>query len=195
MLLLKTIIGAMYLVLALFVCVAGYASGLHVIHVGAERGRARAGGVYMQEKKWKRVDPSKKGEQQTIRSASSGGGGGGYSSLGGRSTMSRSRRNDPWWMREEEKNNPRVLPAYKPWWAGGAVVTDPTATVAMLREEMARRDLAAPAKATKADLLTLLHVSDVQHDLSDGNFMYVHMTHYIILASLSLLLASSLPLC
>ena len=49
------------------------------------------------------------------------------------------RRNDPWWMREEESNNPRILPAYKPWWVTDNVIVDDTWKVAELRVEAAKR--------------------------------------------------------
>jgi hypothetical protein len=49
------------------------------------------------------------------------------------------RRNDPWWMREEESNNPRILPAYKPWWVTDNVIVDDSWKVADLRAEAAKR--------------------------------------------------------
>jgi hypothetical protein len=49
------------------------------------------------------------------------------------------RRNDPWWMREEESNNPRILPAYKPWWVTDNVIVDDSWKVADLRVEAAKR--------------------------------------------------------
>lgn len=49
------------------------------------------------------------------------------------------RRNDPWWMREEESNNPRILPAYKPWWVSDNTVVDDTWKVADLRAEATKR--------------------------------------------------------
>lgn len=49
------------------------------------------------------------------------------------------RRNDPWWMREEESNNPRILPAYKPWWVTDNVIVDDTWKVADLRLEATKR--------------------------------------------------------
>ena len=49
------------------------------------------------------------------------------------------RRNDPWWMREEESNNPRILPAYKPWWVTDNIVVDDTWKVADLRVEATKR--------------------------------------------------------
>lgn len=49
------------------------------------------------------------------------------------------RRNDPWWMREEESNNPRILPAYKPWWVTDNVTVDETWKVADLKAEAIKR--------------------------------------------------------
>jgi hypothetical protein len=51
------------------------------------------------------------------------------------------RRNDPWWMREEESNNPRILPAYKPWWVTDNVTVDETWKVADLRAEAIKRGM------------------------------------------------------
>ena len=54
------------------------------------------------------------------------------------------RRNDPWWMREEESNNPRILPAYKPWWVTENVIVDDTWKVAELRAEATKRGKSFP---------------------------------------------------
>ena len=42
-------------------------------------------------------------------------------------------------MREEESNNPRILPAYKPWWVSDNTVVDDTWKVADLRIEATKR--------------------------------------------------------
>ena len=78
------------------------------------------------------------------------------------------RRNDPWWMREEESNNPRILPAYKPWWVTDNVVVDDTWKVADLRAEAIKRGL--DSKGKKEELLKLIIHSSSLHDLKDSGF-------------------------
>ena len=60
------------------------------------------------------------------------------------------RRNDPWWMREEESNNPRILPAYKPWWVTENVIVDDTWKVAELRAEATKRGKSLPVLILEA---------------------------------------------
>jgi len=81
----------------------------------------------------------------------------------------RSRRNDPWWMREDEKTNPRVLPAYKPWWLEKVSVDD-SWKVAELRKEAERRGMETAAGMKKAEILSALQESSATYDLSDNGF-------------------------
>jgi hypothetical protein len=97
----------------------------------------------------------------------------------------RGRKNDPWWMREEEKGNPRILPAYQPWWfpsgeeatapaADGVVTTgnvwvDDSWKLVDLKNEALRRGLKPAAK--KDLLIAQLLESSRLHDLSDSGFV------------------------
>ena len=73
------------------------------------------------------------------------------------------RRNDPWWMREEEKDNPRMLPAYRPWWLQKYDIDD--MKVNQLKDEAKRRGL--DSSGLKGDLVQRLNDSYEKFNLTD----------------------------
>jgi hypothetical protein len=78
-------------------------------------------------------------------------------------------RNDPWWMREDEAKNPRILPAYSPWWMQNIQV-DVNWKLADLQKEGARRGIDIKGMKKKELLAELQRLSSL-YDLSDNGFV------------------------
>lgn len=78
------------------------------------------------------------------------------------------RRNDPWWMRDEEKNNPRILPAYRPWWTNEHREVDSNWQLPELKEVARARGI--KVDGSKDDLVRSLKDLENRFDLHDRNF-------------------------
>ena len=73
-------------------------------------------------------------------------------------------------MRDDERDNPKMLPAYKPWWAEVNIATaNDSWKVADLKREAERRGLDTTGKL-KADLVDLLASSSRMFDLSEEGY-------------------------
>lgn len=77
------------------------------------------------------------------------------------------RGNDPWWMREDEETNPRMLPAYKPWWAGDVTLMTEKLKLPELKEEASRRNIDMTGK--RSELIERINAVALIYDLSDRN--------------------------
>lgn len=72
-------------------------------------------------------------------------------------------------MRDDEKDNPKMLPAYKPWWVESNVIVNDSWKVADLKKEAERRGLDTVGKL-KADLVEALVLSSRRYDISESGY-------------------------